>query len=503
MATAIRRNAWVVTAAVLSLVVTVQQFRDSDVWWHLAMGRYIVAHGIPAQEPFSFLHAANPWIGQQWLYEVTLARLVAFGGPGLASLLMGMVASGALLVAMLSLRRDRRPGGPWMAAALLLCTLIAAELLGVRGQVISLFGAAVVLYVVSRWRSGSHGWPYLLPPLFALWANLHAGFIIGLGIGVVALVFVDGVDRRARVRLGTFLALAAAATLLNPAGPSLWGYVAATFTNPTLTGAVTEWQSPDFHSTWLRLFELGAILLVTAWFLAPRRDRFDLVLAGLVFAASLQAQRNVSLFALVAAPQLAHYGADAWAAHGHRLRRRPDRRVTTGVRRRWAAPPSWFAPLGAVIVVVATAVAVVPQLSRSTTVGFEAAHEPLAAADYVATHLAGQRLYSPDTWAGYLAERFPTGRVVYLYDETAIFGQAALQRYLDVHNLSAGWPQLFTTGGVGTAVLPADGQEVSALLSIGWRVDCRDPASQSVVMSAGAGTASTSASQVTSAPACA
>jgi hypothetical protein len=227
------------------------------------------------------------------------------------------------------------------------------------------------------------------------------------------------------------------------------------------------------------------------------------VLAALVFAASLQAQRNVSLFAVVATPQLARYGADAWATHGDRLRGLAHRGSATSVTRRWTAPPRWFGPLAAVIVAGSTAAAVVPQLSRSTAVTFEATHEPMAAADYVAAHLAGRRLYSPDTWAGYLAERFPSGRVVYLYDETAIFGEADLQRYLDVHDLAAGWPALFTTGGVGAAVLPAGGQEVSALLSIGWVVDCHDSASRSLVMSAGTGASSTSASQVDSAPACA
>jgi len=151
----VRRNGWMIGAAMLSLVLTVQPFRDSDVWWHLAMGHYIVAHGIPAVEPFSFLHAANPWVGQQWLYEVGLARVVDLGGAALASLVMGVVASPALLIAVLSIPPHRRPAGPWMAAALILSALVAAQLVGVRGQVISLFGAAVVLYVVMRWRSGS------------------------------------------------------------------------------------------------------------------------------------------------------------------------------------------------------------------------------------------------------------------------------------------------------------------------------------------------------------
>ncbi|MEO8898331.1 MAG: hypothetical protein ABI473_06510, partial [Candidatus Dormibacter sp.] len=314
-----QRNGWVIGAAMLSLVLTVQPFRDSDVWWHLAMGHYIIAHGIPAVEPFSFLHAANPWVGQQWLYEVGLARVIDLGGPGLASLLMGLVASSALLIAVLAIPPHRRPAGPWMAAALLLSALVAAQLLGVRGQVISLFGAAVVLYVVMRWRGGSPRALLVLPPLFAVWANLHAGFIIGLGIAVVALLTARTAGRRQRLLLVGAIAAGALATLVNPAGPGLWSYVATTFTNPTLTGVVTEWQSPDFHGNWLRLLEVEAGLLVVAWMLGRRRDLFDLVLAGAVFAACLQAQRNVSLFALVAAPQLAMYGADAWSAQRSRL----------------------------------------------------------------------------------------------------------------------------------------------------------------------------------------
>ena len=305
MTSMLKRNAWVIGAAVLSLVLTVQPFRDSDVWWHLAVGHYILAHGIPAVEPFSFLHAAHPWVGQQWLYEVGLARLVDLGGPGLASLLMGVVASAALLIAALSIPRERRPPGPVTAAALLLSALVAAQLLGVRGQVISLLGAALVLHLVMRWRHGSTRVLLALPVVFAVWANLHAGFVIGLGIALVALLTVRGVERRRRLLLGAAIAASAVATLANPAGPGLWGYVGATFADPTITGVVTEWRSPDFHDVWLRLFEAEAILLVIAWVLAPRRDLFDLVLAGGVFTASLQAQRNVSLFALVAAPQLA------------------------------------------------------------------------------------------------------------------------------------------------------------------------------------------------------
>ncbi len=475
-AAAWRRDVWVLGAAVLSLVVTVQPFRDSDVWWHLAVGHYIMAHGIPAAEPFSFLHAASPWVGQQWLYEVGLARVVDLGGPGLASLLMGVVASAALLIAVLSIPPERRPAGPVMAASLLLSALVAAQLLGVRGQVISLFGAAVVLNVVMRWRRGSSRVLLALPLVFVVWANLHAGFVVGLGIAVVAVCAVRGVERRRRVLLGGAIVGSALATLINPAGPGLWSYVGATFTDPTITGVVTEWQSPDFHDVWLRLFELEAILLVIAWILAPRRDLFDLVLAGGVFAAALQAQRNVSLFALVAAPQLAVYGAGAWTAHRSRLRWVPQPP-------RWRRPPSWFGAALAAVVVLGTGLAVAPQVGADAAARYEASHEPRAAADYVAAHLAGHRLYSIDTWGGYLALRFPVGRVVFVYDETAVFGTGALQQYLDIHDLKPDWSTVLADNGIRDAIVPARSPEVSALQTLGWTVDCRDNLSASVVMS--------------------
>ena len=494
---AVRRNAWVIGAGVLSLVLTVQPFRDSDVWWHIAVGRHIIAQGIPATEPFSFLQAAHPWVGQQWLYEVGVTRAVDLGGPGLASLLMGIVASAALLIAVLSIPPQRRPAGPWLAGALLFSAVVAAQLVGVRGQVISLLGAAVVLNVLVRWRGGSMRALLVLPPVFALWANLHAGFTIGLAILALAAVATRGVPRRSRLLLGAGLAAAALATLLNPSGPALWGYVASTFDNATLTGVVVEWQSPDFHDVFLRLFELEAILLVVAWTLSARRDLFDLLLGGAVLAASLQAQRNVSLFAVVAAPQLAAYGADAWAAQRARLPR-----GWLSARARWRRPPRWFATALLVVVVAGTAAAVVPQLGAATTARFEATNQPRGAADYAGRHLAGRRLYSVDTWGGYLAYRFPVGRVVYLYDETAVFGDAALQQYLDIHDLRANWDRTLTDAGIADAILPAGSREVAALITLGWTVDCRDATSSSVVMSAG-GTGPPGTAGLTSAPACA
>jgi hypothetical protein len=153
------------------------------------------------------------------------------------------------------------------------------------------------------------------------------------------------------------------------------------------------------------------------------------------------------------------------------------------------------------VVVAATAVVVLPQLSGDSAARYEATHEPEAAARFVAVHLPGHRLYSIDTWGGYLAGRFPTGRVVFVYDETAVFGTTALQQYLDIHDLRPDWTTVLNRNSIADAIVPAASQEVSALQTLGWVVDCRDGSSGSVVMSGG-GTA-TGSSSVAGAPACA
>src|SRR5205807_72032 len=85
--------------------------------------------------------------------------------------------------------RDTRVPGMWLAACMLLSALVMAAALGVRSQVFSLVGVAVVLLVVRQWREGRRGVVWLLPPLFLLWANLDGGFIAGLAVlGVAALV---------------------------------------------------------------------------------------------------------------------------------------------------------------------------------------------------------------------------------------------------------------------------------------------------------------------------
>lgn len=471
------RLAWIGAAAIVVLVLAVQPFRNTDVWWNLALGRLITTSGIPAHEPFSFLPAAHAWIGQQWLYQVTLAGLVGAGGAGLASLVMGLVAVAAVVIAALALPSAARVTGPWLFAAMVATGAVLTGVLGVSSTEITVLGVAIVLFVINRWREGRAAAIWGLPPLFLVWANMDAGFAAGLLLLVAALLLLRPSGATGRRQLAVAIAIGAVAALANPLGPGIYASVVAGVISPGAAQHLAGWASPNFHDWPARLFEAEVLLLVVLWTVSGGPDRFSAIVGLALLMATFFAQENLGIFAIFAAPQLAVHGARAWRAHLAPRIGAP----------RWATPRHLH-PIAtsAVLVVMAALMAalVVPQLSASASASYQAATYPEAAAGYVAGHFPGQRVYTIDTWGGYLAYRFPDGRVVFLYDEPAVFGDTALRQYLAIDQLQPNWTHVLGNEQIEHAILPADAREASALHALGWRIDCYDPTNRSLVMSA-------------------
>lgn len=471
------RLAWIGAAAIVVLVLAVQPFRNTDVWWNLALGRLITTSGIPAHEPFSFLPSAHAWIGQQWLYQVTLAGLVGAGGAGLASLVMGLVAVAAVVIAALAIPGAARVTGPWLFAAMVVTGVVLTSVVGVSSTEITVLGVAIVLFVINRWRDGRAAAIWGLPPLFLVWANMDGGFAAGLLILMAALLLRRPAGATGRRQLGLAIAISAVAVLANPLGPGIYTSVVAGVISPGAAQHLAGWASPNFHDWPARLFEAEVLLVIVLWTVSGGPDRFSAIVGFALLMATFFAQENLGIFAIFVAPQIAVHGARAWESHVAPRLGSP----------RWAARRHLH-PLAtsAVLMVMAalTAVAVVPQLSASVAASYQEATYPEAAAGYVAVHFPGQRIYTIDTWGGYLAYRFPEGRVVFLYDEPAVFANSALDQYLAIDQLQPNWIHVLGTERIEHAILPSDAREASALHALGWGIDCYDSTNRSMVMSA-------------------
>ena len=292
---------------------------DPDLWGHLRFGLDLLAERmLTATDPYSFTQDA-PWTNHEWLSELIMAIAYRTGGTfGLLTLKAVLAGATFHLVA-----GAVRPASPALRRlALALAVWGALGITGtVRPQLFTLLFLAVLGRVLLAWEARRGGrWIFALPVLFALWANLHGGWIVGLGVLGVWSAATRLEPRDSRLPLGPVVAIGALsllATLVNPYGWRLWAFIAGTV---RLSRAdITEWQ-PIWHDGWGSILQWGttaAFVLFVLWRWRRRRLGAIAVTAMLAYA-SLQVNRLVPLFmemaVILLAPHLPRMQAAAMPA---------------------------------------------------------------------------------------------------------------------------------------------------------------------------------------------
>src|SRR5712671_3620658 len=163
----------------LLLVNGTRLLNDSDTYWQIAVGQWILDHHeLPRVDIYSFTKAGEPWTSSSWLAQVLLAGsydLAGWTGPVvLAS------ASIAATFALLAWILGRRIPATYAIVVTLAALVLSTPHFLARPHVL-------VLPVMLAWAYGlvsaserGEAPSFWLLPLIALWANLHGGFIFGL-----------------------------------------------------------------------------------------------------------------------------------------------------------------------------------------------------------------------------------------------------------------------------------------------------------------------------------
>ena len=297
-------------------------FADPDLWGHLRFGQDLWAtRQLIRPDPYSYLTSGVLWVNHEWLAE--LAFYLIYAGLGAAGLVAAKAAAGALVAGLGYGHLLRRGVRPALAGAVtvLALGLLRGELATVRPQLFSHLLAMLVLLIVYQAELGRLRWIWAAPPLFAIWANAHGGFLAGAGLVAVwaaaqagqwLLGWVRG-RRRPPLRslVGPGLLVASLlATLANPYGVGLWTFLlrTATIARPE----ITEWQPLVLLSADGLLY-LALAALSLAGLLQSRRQRRPalIALAACAAALPLSAQRHVGLFAIVALVTTGEHIGDA------------------------------------------------------------------------------------------------------------------------------------------------------------------------------------------------
>ena len=306
---------FLVLAAVAVLYAGLANLRtvsDSDLFWQLASGRWIWQHHrIFSTDVFSYTAPGQPWIYPIGS-EVFFYLAYRIGGYALISWIGAVACAGTVALLL-------RRGSITSCAVAILAVPVIAERMLPRADMFSVVLFAAYLSILWQYHQTGRARLWLLPILMVAWANLHPGFVAGLGLmgaflAVELLELPFGTTRRtkARQRLGLlwlWFAVSALATLVNP-----WGW-------RVYSSLLRQYQAMAVHSAWIA--EWGSLPLNWTAFLSESALRYTrgafyvLFALGVTIALLAILQRQIGSALLVAGSLYAgakHVRLDALSA---------------------------------------------------------------------------------------------------------------------------------------------------------------------------------------------
>jgi hypothetical protein len=330
---------------------------------------------------------------------------------------------------------------------------------------------------------------WLLPPLMALWTNLHGGFPAGIllvaayAAGEFAFLLGETSpdNRRLAIRRGRLylftLTGCGIATLVNPYGYKLHAHIFAYLADGFYRGNIMEFQSLDFQSGQARYFEILLVAGAAAAFRHLRRDRLVWPLLFAIWAhLALYSARHVEIFVLLAAAPAAELVSSG-------LRRLPALRLAGWLRRtlqevadftaEWNTVdggPRWhLTSLAAVLALAALLYA--PRPPSVCRAAYNPKSFPVAAAGLLEKEGLYSGVFTEDLWGGYLIYRaYPRGRV-FIDGRSDFYGPEFVRRYIKALGAQAGWERYLDRYRVRTVLLPPDAPLAGALRQSGaWRL---------------------------------
>ena len=304
-------------AALLCLGLLSPAVRDSDFWWHLRTGQYIVeTRLLPVPDPFAYTTAAAPpaYPGEdvvrhfnlthEWLAQVLFyAAYRAAGLGGVVMLRALLLAAFCGLTGVLAWRRSGVLDRGWMAG--LAAAAVALPFALDRPQMFTYLCLALTVSILESRRR-----LWLLPPLFLFWANCHGGFVVGWVV-LAAYCAETLVARWRRMPLAEERALwiwSTAAVLASGVNPNGFHAVQVLllYRSSEMQSFLLEWARPALWPPPLFALLLAAAAGAMVW--ARRTVRVsDWLLLAAFSAAALSSERNTIFIGFFAPVLLASY----------------------------------------------------------------------------------------------------------------------------------------------------------------------------------------------------
>jgi hypothetical protein len=436
---------------VLILFIALTPPFDPDLGWHLANGQYLWTHNfqVARNDIFSYTMPNFPVIMHEWGMETALYPLYKNLGLFSLSIVFAFIISGAFLLAAFGMKSKKEH----KIIAAILAIIASIPILGVRPQMASLLGLALVIFIILKFRRNPESkiiW--FLPAVFLLWTNLHGGFAIGLffiflflAIELAKRFFLFIFSYRQKIKksasdvelsilemksfrkLSLIFSISCAATLVNPYGWRIYVEVFTTIFDSYAKSHISEWfplsVSDPISYQFIIYAGLLLILLIFNW---RKLDYTYLAITASFFYLALLSWRNMPLFLIVITP--------LWVALAELL---------SGIELGKLIRKKYFLAAMLILVFLVGQKRIqsifVPSVEKFSQAGY-----PVKAIEYLKKNPIEGNMFNEYNWGGFLDWQYP-GHKVFIdgrMPSWKIGNSRAFQDFVTISHGDQGWEDL-------------------------------------------------------------
>ena len=298
-------------------------YLDPDLGWHLRAGEQILADkAVPNLELYNYTLEGRTWVDHEWLLNAATYWIYETYGYLALNIIFALIIVITLIILNILTQKyalKEKNGLVFIIIFQLLGVVASLPHLGVRMQEITILNLTILLFIIYHYERNNN-WKILLwlPLLFCFWANVHAGFLIGIFIMLLWIfveilkIFQHKLKIKKTLVFSFFALIGAAATLLTPYGIKLYSFLGY-YNEKSYLSLIQEWfpfyYLPIQH--WQLLFSaLAAIAILISLYYGFKKNTlkkiplWEFVVSIIFLALALKSKRHFPLLFAVSFPML-------------------------------------------------------------------------------------------------------------------------------------------------------------------------------------------------------
>ncbi|OGI30406.1 MAG: hypothetical protein A2287_07365 [Candidatus Melainabacteria bacterium RIFOXYA12_FULL_32_12] len=305
---------YLVLALISGLLSIILNFPDWDLWARLAVGSIFFQTGsVLKHDIFSYAPTKELWIDHEWGSGVIFFFIIRhFGDIGLFAFKFIILFLILLLVErIIRLYVDKSHNIALFYPIFVGFSILPAVQNVIRSQMFTFLFFTLWLYVLQRVRRGENRLLWILPVTMIIWANIHGGFIAGLGLLSLYAVG-EFLNKNYSIKYFGTLILSILATLITPYGFKYWPYIYEATTMPrslipewqpiTLEGPANLFFGVPIHAYLGFMIFAILVLIIGIWLFIKKTDTdwVKILVAFVILYMGLKHQRHAFFFIIVA-----------------------------------------------------------------------------------------------------------------------------------------------------------------------------------------------------------